>query len=60
MRRFIFEQEVQQTLARERFHHPDPRVQQRMEIVWTKKRGQRKGDILLFPLAFITLCVVEQ
>jgi len=40
MRRFIFEQEVQQTLAWERFHHPDPRVQQRMKIVWLKSKKE--------------------
>ena len=40
MRRFIFTEEIQQALARERFLHPDPRVQQRMEIVLLKSKGE--------------------
>ncbi len=40
MRRFIFTEDVQQTLAEERYHHPDPRVQERMEIVWLKSKGE--------------------
>ena len=40
MRRFIFTEEVQQTLAKERYHHPDPHVQQRMEIVLLKSKGE--------------------
>jgi transposase len=40
MRQFIFTEEVQQALAKERYHHPDPRVQQRMEIVWLKSKGE--------------------
>lgn len=26
----------QQTIQYERYHHPDPRVQRRMEILWLK------------------------
>lgn len=40
MRRFIFTEEVQQALAKERYHHPDPRVQQRMEIVLLKSKAE--------------------
>jgi transposase len=40
MRRFIFTEEVQQALAKERYHHPDPHVQQRMEIVLLKSKGE--------------------
>ena len=40
MRRFIFSEEVQQALAKERYQHPDPRVQQRMEIVLLKSKGE--------------------
>jgi transposase len=40
MRRFIFTEEVQQALAKDRYHHPDPRVQQRMEIVLLKSKGE--------------------
>jgi transposase len=40
MRRFIFTEEVRRALAKERYHHPDPRVQQRMEIVFLKSKGE--------------------
>ena len=40
MRRFIFSDEVLRSLAQERYHHPDPRVQQRMEILWLKSQGE--------------------
>ena len=40
MHRFEFADEVRQTLARERFGHPDPRVQRRMEILWLKPHGE--------------------
>ena len=40
MRRFIFTKEVQQALAKERCHYPHPRVQERMEIVLLKSKGE--------------------
>jgi transposase len=45
MRRFTFTDEVRQALAHERYHHPDPRVQQRMEMVWLKSQGERHDRI---------------
>jgi hypothetical protein len=36
MRRFEFTEEERQTIAKERFEHPNPRVQRRMEILWLK------------------------
>lgn len=45
MRRFIFAEEVRPALAKERYHHPDPRVQQRMEIVLLKSKGETHGRI---------------
>src|ERR1035438_10266339 len=33
MRRFIFTEEVQQALAKDRYHHPDPRVQEQRENI---------------------------
>jgi transposase len=36
MRHFTFTEEVRKALAYERYNHPEPRVQQRMEIVWLK------------------------
>jgi transposase len=40
MRRFEFSEEQRRVLAHERYYHPDPRVQQRMEIVWLKSHGE--------------------
>lgn len=34
-----FSEEEQQTLARERYEHPHPRVQQRMEVLWLISQG---------------------
>jgi transposase len=34
-----FTEEEQQALHYERFHHPHPRVQQKMEVVWLKSQG---------------------
>jgi transposase len=45
MRTFSFSDDVRRSLARDRFHHPDPRVQQRMEIVWLKSHGERHERI---------------
>ena len=40
MRRFQFTDEECTTIAHERFYHPNPRVQQRMEILWLKHHGE--------------------
>jgi len=40
MRHFLFTAEVQAALAKERYYHPEPRVQQRMEIVLLKSKGE--------------------
>ena len=45
MRRFEFTEEEKHTIAQERYHHPDPRVQQRMEILWLKSQGERHERI---------------
>ena len=45
MHRFEFADEVRQTLARERFGHPDPRVQRRMEILWLKLTSEFPKDL---------------
>ncbi len=39
MTRLIFTEEEQQTLHKERFEHPHPRVQQRMEVLWLISQG---------------------
>jgi transposase len=40
MRRFEFTEEEQRVIARDRFHHPNPRVQRRMEMLWLKCHGE--------------------
>jgi transposase len=39
MTRLTFSQEEQQALHKERFEHPHPRVQQRMEVLWLISHG---------------------
>ena len=45
MRRLTFSSSEQETLHYERFHHPHPRVQQRMEIVWLKSHNVPHAQI---------------
>src|SRR5260370_806293 len=45
MRRFTFTAEVRDALRHERYHHPHPRVQQKMEVVWLKSQGLAHEDI---------------
>lgn len=40
MRRFEFTEEQQRNIASERYCHPNPRVQRRMEILWLKYNGE--------------------
>jgi transposase len=39
MARLTFSEEEQQLLHQERFEHPDPRVQQRLEVLWLISQG---------------------
>jgi transposase len=39
MSRLLFSAAVQQALHQERFQHPHPRVQQRMEVLWLISQG---------------------
>jgi transposase len=45
MRRFTFTPAILDALRHERYHHPHPRVQQRMEVVWLKSQGLTHEDI---------------
>src|SRR5262245_12195125 len=45
MRRFTFTDEDLAALRYERYHHPHPRVQQRMEVLWLKSQGLTHEDI---------------
>jgi transposase len=39
MRRFTFTPEDLDAIRHERYHHPHPRVQQKMEVLWLKSQG---------------------
>lgn len=45
MRNFIFSEAVVAEIAHDRYHHPHPRVQLKMEVLWLKSRGLIHADI---------------
>ena len=45
MRSYSFSDEVLATVARERYEYPDPRVQERMEILWLKSKNETNDRI---------------
>jgi len=45
MRRFTFTEEDVQSFQFDRYHHPDPRVQRKMEVLWLKSQGFTHEDI---------------
>ena len=45
MRHFTFTPEVLAVIGRDRYHHPHPRVQQKMEVLWLKSQGCTHEDI---------------
>ena len=45
MRQFEFSQEVLAEIEGDRYRHPDPRVQQRMEVLWLKAHGEKHERI---------------
>jgi transposase len=46
MRKITFSEADVQAIAHERYHHPDPRVQRRMEILFAKHLGYNHDDIV--------------
>lgn len=42
---YSFPQAVVEEIAHGRYHHPDPRVQERLEILWLKTKGEPHGRI---------------
>jgi transposase len=42
---YSFPQAVVEEVVRARYHHPEPRVQERMEILWLKSKGEPHGRI---------------
>jgi transposase len=45
MRQFTFTAEDLDTIRQARYHHPHPRVQQKMEVLWLKSQGLTHQDI---------------
>jgi transposase len=45
MRRFTFTSEDLDAIRHERYHHPHPRVQQKVEVLWLKSQGLTHEDI---------------
>jgi transposase len=48
MREFTFSREVLADIRHERYHHPHPRVQRKMEVLWLKSRGLTHAEIAEF------------
>jgi hypothetical protein len=45
MRRLTFSEDAVVEIGHDRFHHPHPRVQRRMEVLWLKAHGLGHPDI---------------
>src|SRR5205823_11912731 len=45
MRRFTFSAEDLDAIRHERYHHPHPRVQQKMEVLWLKSQGLTHEEV---------------
>jgi transposase len=45
MRSITFSAEDLEAIAHDRYHHPDPRVQRKMEVLWLKHKGLTHEDI---------------
>ena len=41
-----FTEAEQQSLHYERYHHPHPRVQRKMEALWLKSQGMAHSEII--------------
>ena len=48
MRIITFTADDRRTLAHDRYHHPDPRVQRKMEVLWLKSHGLNHDDIAAY------------
>src|ERR1043166_9588633 len=48
MRTFTFRAAVVAEIAHDRYHHPHPRVQRKMEVLWLKSLGLTHADIAEF------------
>jgi transposase len=48
MRTITFTADDRQALAHDRYHHPDPRVQRKMEVLWLKSHGLGHDQIAAY------------
>jgi transposase len=48
MRTITFTEEDRHALAHDRYHHPDPRVQRKMEVLWLKSHGLTHDQIATY------------
>jgi|SRR5262252_9047309 len=48
MREFSFSEEVLAEIRHDRYHHPHPRVQRKMEVLWLKSLSLTHADIAEF------------
>ena len=48
MRIITFTADDRRALAHDRYHHPDPRVQRKMEVLWLKSQGLNHDDIAAY------------
>src|SRR3954465_8606470 len=58
MRTITFTAEDRRDLAHDRYHHPDPRVQRKMEVLWLKSHGLNHDDIAAY--ADVSLPTVQR
>ena len=48
MRTITFTEEDRKALAHDRYHHPDPRVRRKMEVLWLKSHGLTHDQIATY------------
>src|SRR3954449_2969089 len=48
MRTITFTADDRRALAHDRYHHPDPRVQRKMEVLWLKSHGLNHDRIAAY------------
>jgi transposase len=58
MRLISFTAEDRRALVHDRFHHPDPRVQRKMEVLWLKSHGLNHDEIAVY--ADVSLRTVQR
>ena len=58
MRQFSFTAEDLKVIAHDRYHHPHPHVQRKMEVLWLKSHGLPHNQIAT--LAGVSLRTVQR